>query len=306
MNFDILGLGIATIDDLIYVAHYPPPNVKVPALRRERQCGGLTMTALVAASRLGARCAYAGQLGDDELSRTVLQAMQAEGIDTAQAVHVDEARPVVSTIIVGDGTRNIFPHHHPIEGAHPTLPPAEIIRACKVLFVDHVGIPGHLRAAQIAREAGIDVVSDIESDAHPQAYELLGLVNHLIVSEDFAYALTHTHDPAEAVRRLHTPSRALVAVTCGAQGCWFQADGVRDVLHQPAFAVNVVDTTGCGDVFHGAYAAALAQGMGPSERIRFASAAAALKATQRGGQAGAPTRQAVHQFLASHMAAGKM
>jgi sulfofructose kinase len=297
MNIDILGLGIATIDELTYVAHYPPANTKVPALRRERQCGGLTMTALVAASRLGAHCAYAGQLGNDEQSRTVLVAMQHEGIDVSQVVHVDKARPVVSTIIVGDGTRNIFPYHTAIEGAHATLPAESIIRECKVLFVDHVGIEGHIRAARIAREAGIPVVSDIESDQHPHAHELLALVNHLIVSEDFAYHLTQAQDPTEAVRRLYSPTRTLVAVTCGAQGCWFQVDGASGVQHQPAFEVNVVDTTGCGDVFHGAYAAALAQGIAPTARMRFASAAAALKATQRGGQAGAPTRDAVEKFL---------
>jgi sugar/nucleoside kinase (ribokinase family) len=301
-RYDILGLGIATIDDLVYVAHYPPPNTKSPALRRERQCGGLTMTAFVAAVRLGARCAYAGQLGDDDDSRTVLAAMQHESIDTSHVVHVAEARPVISTIIVGEnGTRNIFPWHPDIEGAHPTLPPELVIRNCKVLFVDHVGIDGHLRAAHIAREAGIPIVSDIENDQHPRTPALLALVDHLIASEDFAVQLTHTHDPAEAVRRLSTPGRALVAVTCGTQGCWFAVDGDSDVQHQPAFAVDAIDTTGCGDVFHGAYAAALAQGMPATQRIRFASAAAALKATQRGGQAGAPSRTAVEQFLNVHV-----
>jgi sugar/nucleoside kinase (ribokinase family) len=299
--YDILGLGIATIDELIYVAHYPPANTKVPALRRERQCGGLTMTALVAASRLGARCAYAGQLGDDEQSHMVLSAMQAEGIATTHVVHVDEARPVVSTIIVGgDGTRNIFPWHPDVEGAHPTLPPEDIIRACKVLFVDHIGTEGHLRAARIAHQSGIPIVSDIENDQHPLTPDLLSLVNHLIVSEDFAQHLTQTQDPITAVQRLYSPTRALVAVTCGARGCWFLADGLRGVQHQPAFEVDVVDTTGCGDVFHGAYATALAQGMAPTKRIRFASAAAALKATRRGGQAGAPTRHAVEDFLQKH------
>ena len=297
MTYDILGLGIATIDELIYVAHYPPPNTKVSALRRERQCGGLTMTALVAAARLGVRCAYAGQLGEDEQSRMVLAAMQHEGIDTSHIVRMDEARPVISTIIVGNGTRNIFPHHTAVEGAHDTLPAESVIRACKVLFIDHVGIPGHLRAARIAHAAGIPIVSDIENDQHPQTHQLLALVNHLIVSEDFATHLTQSQDPAQAVRRLYSPTRALAAVTCGAQGCWFQVDEASGVQYQPAFEVNVVDTTGCGDVFHGAYAAALAQGMVASQRIRFASAAAALKATQRGGQAGAPTRHAVEMFL---------
>jgi sugar/nucleoside kinase (ribokinase family) len=69
------------------------------------------------------------------------------------------------------------------------------------------------------------------------------------------------------------------------------------VAHQPAFPVAVVDTTGCGDVFHGAYAAGLVRGLGVMERVRLAAAAAALKATRPGGQAGAPTLAEVEQFL---------
>jgi len=82
-----------------------------------------------------------------------------------------------------------------------------------------------------------------------------------------------------------------VAVTCGAKGCYYvTSENPAAPRHQPAFKVQAVDTTGCGDVFHGAYAAALARGMSAPDRIRFAAAAAALKATQSGGaQGGIPT-----------------
>jgi sugar/nucleoside kinase (ribokinase family) len=82
MTYDILGLGCATVDDLLYVDSYPPPDTKTRILRSERQCGGLTATALVAAARFGAKCAYAGQLGNDDQSTFVDRALRAEGIDT--------------------------------------------------------------------------------------------------------------------------------------------------------------------------------------------------------------------------------
>jgi sugar/nucleoside kinase (ribokinase family) len=89
-----------------------------------------------------------------------------------------------------------------------------------------------------------------------------------------------------------------VIVTCGSEGCWYVSPvAPTSAVHQAAFAVPVVDTTGCGDVFHGAYSAALVRGLDVSSRIRFAAAAAALKASQRGGQAGIPTRAAVEEFL---------
>ena len=296
--YDILGLGIAAVDELIYVDTFPVANAKTPVRRRERQCGGLTMTALVAAARLGARCAYGARLGDDDLSQLVKRTCALENIDTQHLVAVSEARPVVSTIIVGsDGTRNIFPFHAEVDGADPERPEAEVIRNTRVLFVDQVGTPGQIRAAQIARAAGIPIVSDVEREDFVGFDQLLALVDHVISSEDFAGRMTGTTDPEQMVRGLWTDARALVAVTFGTQGCYYMTDANGPVQHQPAFVVPTVDTTGCGDVFHGAYAAALAKNMPPAERIRFASAAAALKAQQRGGQTGAPTLAQVQTFL---------
>lgn len=294
---DILGLGATAVDHLIYVPSYPPPNVKSYVLRSERQCGGLTATALVAASRLGARCAYAGMLGRDEASQFVAETLRREGVDLSHLVISDDAGPIRSTIIVGTdrGTRNIFPEHPAQCGAHPTLPSESVIGAARVLFVDHVGVEGMIRAARIAREVGVPVVSDVERDL-PGCRELLALVDHVVMSWEFAQTLTGAASPEEATYRLWAPGRALVAVTCGEDGCFFSDDG-RTVYHQPAFRVQVVDTTGCGDVFHGAYCAALAKDMSAAERIRFASAAAALKATHTGGQAGAPTLEQTLQFL---------
>jgi sulfofructose kinase len=128
--------------------------------------------------------------------------------------------------------------------------------------------------------------------------DLLALVDHLIVSLPFAEQLTGASGPREAVERLWGPDRALVAVTGGEHGCWYREAGApTEVTHLPAFPVAVCDTTGCGDVFHGAYASALARGLGVAERMRFASAAAALKATRPGGQSGIPTRAQVEAFL---------
>jgi len=154
-----------------------------------------------------------------------------------------------------------------------------------------------IRGARLARDAGLPVVGDLENDEHARFPELLALVDHLIISQGFAAKLTGRTDPAGAACQLWTDSRAAVVVTCGAAGCWYVGTGQGNPRHQPAFPVEVVDTTGCGDVFHGAYASALARGLELPQRVRLASAAAALKATQPGGQAGIPTRRVVETFL---------
>jgi ribokinase len=299
-GFDILGLGCVAVDDLLYVPAYPPADAKVQVRRRERQCGGLTATALVAAARLGCRCAYAGTLGDDDLSRFVLGRLRDEGVEVACARRRPGARPIHSVIVIDEGrqSRTIFYDLEGVSGAEPDWPDAAVIRSARVLFVDHFGVEGMSWAARIARAAGAPVVADLERGDVPGFAGLLALVDHLIVSRDFAAELTGAAEPAAAAVRLWADGRAAVVVTAGAEGCWYVAAAhPAEPRHQPAFRVAVADTTGCGDVFHGAYAAALVGGLDLPARVRFAAAAAALKATRPGGQAGSPTRAAVEAFL---------
>src|SRR5262245_3229315 len=109
-RFDILGLGCCAVDDILYVQNWPSPDAKTRVLRRERYCGGLTATALVAAARLGGKCAYAGVLGEDQDSDFVIDCLQREGIEVSHAIRRRGARPVHSVIIVDERrrTRNIF------------------------------------------------------------------------------------------------------------------------------------------------------------------------------------------------------
>jgi len=295
--YDVLGLGCATVDDLLYVDAYPPADTKIRVTRSERQCGGLTATALVAAARFGAKCAYGGLLGDNDLSRFVRQALHGEGIDTLVDVDVDGASPIHSTILVDTTahTRTIFAEIVGPTGCAPNLPPDDFLSNCRVLFVDHYGIAGNPGAIERAHGQGIPVVADVERDNVDGFYEMLPLIDHLIVSRRFASKLTGKDDPVGATLQL-LADRTVAVVTAGADGCWYGGEG-GGVRHMPAFAVDVVDTTGCGDVFHGVYATALAQGAELEERVRCASAAAALKTMQPGGQRGIPQREDVLRFV---------
>jgi ribokinase len=296
--FDVLGLGCVAVDDLLYVQAFPVADAKCQVLTRQRECGGLTATALVAARRLGARCAYAGVLGDDELSQFVLQRFREESINTSHVLRRPGARPVASTIVVGRdrGTRNIFFDLTGAAGAADDQPSEAVLRSTRVLLLDHFGPKGMCRAARTARAAGIPVVADFERQDVESFAELLALPDHLVISDQFAYRLSGRQDPGLAAEELWHPARSVVVVTCGAQGCCYSTGPGRQG-RQPAFAVKVADTTGCGDVFHGAYAAAVAWGWPLERRLRFASAAAALKASRPGGQQAVPNRGEVESFL---------
>lgn len=297
MNTEVLGLGAVAVDEILHVDRYPAADAKEEVRRRERRCGGLAATALVAAARQGCRCAYAGVLGTDDASAFAAGCMQAEGVDLSQAQRQAETQIIRSTIIadLGAGTRNIFFDLNGVVGAGDDWPAAELIHNTKVLLVDNIGMQGMIRAAQIARKAGVPVVADLEDDSAPGFAELLGLVDHLVLSHEFALRYTSESEPARAAQKLWRADRALVAITCGAAGYWVTTGG-QPVFH-PAFAVETVDTTGCGDIFHGAYAAGLAQGLSLDACLQLASATAALKASRRGGQETIPNRAEVERFI---------
>jgi sulfofructose kinase len=305
VSVDILGLGAVAVDDLFYLDEYPRPDTKVRVVRRERHGGGLTGTALVAAARMGRCCAYAGALGGDELSRFILDGLAGERVDTASVVVRADARPFHSTILVDlkGLTRTILSDATGVIGADPSGPAEEVIRSARVLFVDHVGLAGMVRASRIARAAGIPVVADFERRLEPPFDELLVLADHPVVPIEFAREIAGAADGVSAVRALWHESRAAVVVTDGTNGSWYTSrEQPGRVFHQPAFRVQTVDTNGCGDVFHGCYAAGLCEGMPMRERVRFAAAVAAVKAAQRGGQKGIPSRADAERFIVERSA----
>jgi sugar/nucleoside kinase (ribokinase family) len=300
---DVLGLGSVAVDDILFLSEFPRPDSKMAVLRRERHAGGLTGSALVTARRMGRNCAYAGTLGEDWLSLFVLERFVAEGVSVDHAVRRPDARPYYSTILVDTirTTRTILFDAGGVVGADPSEPSEVFLRSCRVLLVDQAGVEGMVRSVRIARAAGIPVVADLERSGHPLLSELCDLCDHLILPLEYACEKTGRADAVSAIRALWRSDRSAVAVTGGKDGSWYLSREQPDrVYHQPAFHVSVVDTSGCGDVFHGAYAAALSEGMNIAERMRMASAVAALKATQPGGQQGIPTRAVADRFLEEH------
>jgi hypothetical protein len=144
LPFDIVGLGCAAVDDLLYVPAFPAIDTKVQIRRRERQGGGLTATALVAAARLGSRCAYAGVLGVEDLSQFIRRNFEQEGVDVSWIRQRSDARPIHSIIIVDESTqsRTIFYDLENVYGAEPGWPEESVIRSAGALLVDHFGTGG--------------------------------------------------------------------------------------------------------------------------------------------------------------------
>ncbi len=301
-KYGLVGFGLSAVDEVVLLPQFPEPDSKIPVTRMERHVGGLSSIALMTAARLGVRCAYAGLLGRNELSDFVRAALRREGIEIAEEIRYPEAEPVHSIILLNSATgeRTILFYSGGVRDAGVEDISEELIEQSSALMVDQASPAGTLHACKLARKWGTQTIADFERGEHDDLREMMRYIDHLITPLRMAQDLTGCAAAEDAVARL-AGERACTAVTDGVRGCWF-ALGRGAVEHQPSFPVEAVDTTGCGDVFHGAYAAAIVKGRAPAEAIQYAAAAAALRATRRGGETGIPDEKAVEEFLAARRA----
>ncbi|MCL2645866.1 MAG: PfkB family carbohydrate kinase [Phycisphaerales bacterium] len=298
VHYDILAVGVAAVDDRLYVAAYPAANSKAPILRTARAPGGLATTAAATAARLGGHAAYVARLGNDELSNYMTATLGAFHVDISHIIPDADAAPFHSTIIVDNaGNRTIL--YDSSRYRQVSDLPDSLLRAAKLIFLDYLQDPAPMDLARKIRAMSnppIPILADIEgrSDA---ALAMLPFIDHLIVSEDFARWATRTDDLAAACKTLAQSPRAATIVTAGDQGCYLITPPLIAPLHVPAFPITAVDTTGCGDTFHGAFALAIARHFTPHQAAIFANAAAALKASHTGGWEALPTAPALLNFL---------
>jgi sugar/nucleoside kinase (ribokinase family) len=254
---------------------------------------------LAAAARLGSRCRALGRLGENELSQFVYDVLGGCGVDLSLLQKQSEAEPVYCVIIVSKetGSRAIYGDYNRTNGLQPHELKPEWFSSAKVLLVDHYGPPTILQAVRLAKAAGLQVISDIERDV-PEFPEIRKHIDHLVCSAEFAVPYTKTETPAAACESLEKTGRhATVVVTAGEHGCYYCTRENATVRPVPAHPVKPVDTTGCGDVFHGVFCHGIAQGWPIEKAIQWANAGAAIKATRTGGWLAVPRAEEIEQLL---------
>ncbi|MEA4906226.1 MAG: carbohydrate kinase family protein [Chloroflexi bacterium] len=298
---DVVGLGMVTLDILTQVAHLPSSNEVFPAGRIDVQGGGPVATALVALSRLGCKTAYLGTLPGDHWGRFIQADFERYGVDTHWVMHTEDGVSPVSVILVeaDKGDRAILYD----KGRMPLLAPGTVtagqVTAGRILHLDGFHLEAALLAAQQARQAGVWVSFDGGAGmSWPHTRRLLPWVDLLVVARQYAANVTGQDDLAKAGPALLAHGGREVVITDGERGCWYWDAG--QALYQPAFRVDVVDTTGAGDTFHGAYLYACLQDWPAAQRLEFASAVAAMKCTRVGGRLGIPTLEQALDFLVQH------
>jgi len=290
----IFGLGQCSLDYLGQIPAYPPPDSKCEFSGLVIQGGGPVATALVALSRWGLHCSFAGIIGDDSFGHAIETSLREEGIDTSCLIVRPESASQFAFIAVepGSGHRTIFWRRPTGRPFQPEELPVQKIREAAVLHTDGLHIEASLQAARTARQAGVPVVVDAGT-LREGMLELAALSDYFIASEPFARRLTGNGDPLEACALLLEKGPRLAAVTLGAAG--YVARYGATTLRKPAYPVAVVDTTGCGDVFHGGFIFGLVQRWEWDACLDFAAWAAARVSLQPGGRKGIPIREEVKE-----------
>ncbi len=290
-----IGLGFCGND---YLALLPeiPLDAKVRIERHLVQGGGPAATATVAAARLGLEASFIGVVGDDDAGKCIVKELEAEGIDTSSMKVRSGASSSIAYCWVDGrtGKRSIAWSHCSGKELGEDDIDYGLIRSAAILHLDGHNPKGALAAAKEARKCGVPVSLDAGTLRDGIA-ELLPYVTILIASEAFARKFSGERRLENALFRLKETGADVVGITMGKEGS-MALDGEK-VLRCPAFKIDAVDTTGAGDVFHGAFCVRYLETHEIGECLRFASAVSALKCLQLGGRTGIPNRRQVEEFL---------
>jgi sulfofructose kinase len=297
-SLDVLGVGACAVDEVYRLPAWPSPDGpdKLRIRNHRRQPGGQTATVMATCAAAGLRAAWVGTLGRDDLGTLVREALETRGVDTSGAV-VRDAPGAYAVILVDEsrGERVVLWDRDPALRLRADEVPDASLRGARLVHVDDVDEDAAIAVATRARAAGRPVTSDIER-VGPRTPELVAAVTVPIFAEHVAEALTGEAAPERALRALRRSHDGLLCVTRGARGAAVLDGGTW--IEAPAPPVTVVDTTGAGDVFRGAFIAALLAGATPARILAVATAAAADSCTREGAIPSVPTPDTMWRLLA--------
>ena len=304
--FDVVGVGANSVDYVYCLPQFPQPDSAASKLRIGRHLvspGGQTTTALCTCAAMGLRTAYIGTISSDANGVRMRDELTKRGVDISRATVRDGANPYAVILIdEREGERVVLWDRDSAMRLDARDIHADAIRGARLLHVDDVDEEAAIYAATVGREAGIPVTSDIER-VGARTEELVATVTIPIFAEHVLEALTGEKDVERGLRAVcrpgpFGPGKRMACVTLGARGAMLLAGDT--VYTAPGYKVNVVDTTGAGDVFRGGFITALLRGDAPEEMLRFANAAAAMSCTRLGAIASVPTTDEVRSLPTIH------
>lgn len=298
-QFDVVGVGLNATDTVIVVPRMPAYGGKGPIVQELMSPGGQVASALVTCAHLGLRCKYIGSIGDDERGRIQWESLQGTGINLDHVQRRTGCQNQSAYIVIDQttGERTVFwsrPDCLRIEASEIT---DDQITCARLLHIDGHDTSAVAHAASIARRNRIPVTVDVDT-IYKGFEKVLPNVDYLITSSEFPTNWTGESDPCKALSLLQENFGMHVAgMTLGAHGALALSEG--RFYYSPAFVVNCIDTTGAGDVFHGAFCYAAVRGYPLGEALEFSNAMAALNCTAMGARGGVATEEQARELIES-------
>ena len=298
MTQPIICVGHAALDRIYRIGAFPPRPTKVRALEHVESGGGMAANAAAAIARLGGKVELWSRVGADEAGRRIKSGLRRAGVDVRYVESFDDGRSSTSAIIVdGKGERLVVGTRDINMPAGTSWLPLERIGSAALVLADLRWLEAVRVVFARARSAGIPTILDADLGGRDALTDILALTDYAIFSEEALSDYLPDMDLQARLDRVMLLGPRHAGVTLGERGyTWRDPFGGGKC---PSFKVDVVDTTGAGDAFHGAFALALSEQRPIADCARVACAAAALKCTRLGARSGQPNRPELEAFMQS-------
>lgn len=292
----VCGIGQCSLDYLALIDSYPDVDTKKEVLLWDEQGGGPVATALVALSRLGVQCKFHGITSNDEAGKKISDFLAKEKIDVAGLLKRENSDPQQAFIAIekNSGKRTVFWKRPSGDALRPEELRQNFLVNVDFLLLDGLMVDVSLHAAKKAQSLKIPVMLDA-GRLREGMLEIAQKSDYVVASEEFAKDIGWNENPDAFAKEAKKLGCKVVTFTFGDRGSITYCNG--EVIRVPAFKVDVIDTTGAGDVFHGGYIFGILQGFEIIDSIRFASALAAMNCRAIGGRGGIPSLNEVYKFL---------
>ncbi len=294
--FQLVALGLNAVDWICFLPDYPKHDSKTGIETLYRSGGGQTATAAALCARYGLKTRYVGRVGDDETGQFSLRDLEKEPMDLSCVETIQGAVNQLAIVLVDrpTGERTILWSRDSKLHYRPGELDRAWITAGQILHMDGHDPEACVESARWAREAGMKVSVDVDK-VQPGVEEVLKLADFAIPSLDFVLQFSRKGAWQEGLEEISKLVPGFVAVTLGKQGVAALWDG--QIVEVPGFPVEPLDTTGSGDIFHGAFVYGLFQDWSAQTCLRFANGAASLSCTRPGARGGIPRIDEVFRLL---------
>jgi sugar/nucleoside kinase (ribokinase family) len=292
-SFDVIGVGLAAVD----VLWRSPENItqggKNEVADMLLQGGAPAGTTTSQLGHLGYKSAFLANLGENTLSAIAIEEFKRYGVDADLFNTLPGSAPALALCEINSKTaeRTVYYNLSNYRTLRQQDIPLDVLSKAQLIIIDSFELEAMEIILEAVRDTPVRTVLDLEHGSKDTLIRCLKMGTDCILPWEAAQALTDCDNPEAALHMMAEWTQANLLITDGVKGSWaWTKDGI---LHQPVFQVDAIDTTGCGDAYHGAYAVGILEGWDLPTRMEYGAWIASNVAKVLGGRTGLPSRESL-------------